>query len=461
MGVTYIGSGSGVFGPAGGGTTNVVPRWTAGFTLGDTSPAVTSNGTDLLLASGAFRPSANDGAALGTATVSWSDLFLASGAVINFVNGDVTITHASNTLTFAGATSGYQFGNVVAPSTDDGAPLGSTTLNWSDLFLATGAVINYNNGAETITHATNTLTFAGFSGGINFGTENLIWSGNTTLYRSSGGGVSLQAPAAGTDAILFSMVPGSTEFTHTTGASSFLSGVASFTAGSGSGSFAGLHLNPIINGTSTGTAYGLVLGSRTNTLTGGTIKLMSLGTTTTDGFTGYTPFVDVIYDSTGSYLQQAMGTGTGFAKIVGVSNVNTTAVGNVGTGTDDLMTYALPANSMSANGKGIRITAWGTAANNANAKTVTVVFGGTTLLSTALTASQVDVWWAEAVVIRTSATAQEAFAELTQGGTVTLSDVEQSTPAETLSGAVTIKCTGTATSDNDIVQEGMVIEFLN
>lgn len=40
--------------------------------------------------------------ALGSAAIGWSDLFLGSGAVINFNAGDVTLTHSSNALTIAG-----------------------------------------------------------------------------------------------------------------------------------------------------------------------------------------------------------------------------------------------------------------------------------------------------------------------------------------------------------------------
>ena len=51
------------------------------------------------MTSSTFFPATNDGVSLGTASGQWSDLFLASGAVINFNNGDVTLTHSSNTLT--------------------------------------------------------------------------------------------------------------------------------------------------------------------------------------------------------------------------------------------------------------------------------------------------------------------------------------------------------------------------
>ena len=58
-------------------------------------------------------PTTTDGSALGTASLMWSDVFLASGAVINFDNGDVMLTHSANTLAFTGASSGYTFDALV------------------------------------------------------------------------------------------------------------------------------------------------------------------------------------------------------------------------------------------------------------------------------------------------------------------------------------------------------------
>jgi len=77
------------------------------------------NGIDeLKLSASALYPNANDGLALGSATLSYADLFLASGGVINWNNGDVTATHAANSLAFAGASSGYSFdANITLNST--------------------------------------------------------------------------------------------------------------------------------------------------------------------------------------------------------------------------------------------------------------------------------------------------------------------------------------------------------
>lgn len=57
------------------------------------------------------------------------------------------------------------------PSTDDGQALGTTALRWSDLFLALGAVINFNNGDVALTHSADNLAVSGgvleAAGGLN------------------------------------------------------------------------------------------------------------------------------------------------------------------------------------------------------------------------------------------------------------------------------------------------------
>jgi len=73
-----------------------------------------------------FSPVTNDGAALGTSSLMWSDIYLAAGAKIQYGNssGEVTITHSSNTIDIS---SGYSTevcnltvdGDITAFSTSD------------------------------------------------------------------------------------------------------------------------------------------------------------------------------------------------------------------------------------------------------------------------------------------------------------------------------------------------------
>jgi hypothetical protein len=128
--------------------------------LGSSTSVRDFNGTNFII-NKTVAPLVNGMAALGTSSLGFSDGFFASGAVLNFNAGDVTVTHAANNLLFAGASSGYTFDAKIYPTSDDGAALGDTTHNFSDLFLASGAVVNFANGNATITHASNTLTVAG------------------------------------------------------------------------------------------------------------------------------------------------------------------------------------------------------------------------------------------------------------------------------------------------------------
>lgn len=54
----------------------------------------------------------------------------------------------------------------LSPSTNDALPLGSSGTAWSDLFLASGGVINWNAGNMTLTHAAGSLTVSNGNFGI-------------------------------------------------------------------------------------------------------------------------------------------------------------------------------------------------------------------------------------------------------------------------------------------------------
>ena len=77
-----------------------------------------ANAHEITLAANELSPNTSDGIALGTGSKMWSDLFLASGAVINLNNGNVTLTHSSNTLTVAAATVAFTASTAVTVSND-------------------------------------------------------------------------------------------------------------------------------------------------------------------------------------------------------------------------------------------------------------------------------------------------------------------------------------------------------
>jgi hypothetical protein len=102
-------------------------------------------------------------------------------------------------------------GSVLAPAASDGTALGSGTLMWADLFLASGAVINFNNGNYTITHSAGLLTTNGnlsltTAGVLTTGTIELGAASDTTIARVGAGDISVEGNtvyrAGGTDVAL-------------------------------------------------------------------------------------------------------------------------------------------------------------------------------------------------------------------------------------------------------------------
>ena len=146
-----------------------------------------------------------------------------------------------------------------------------------------------------------------------------------------------------------------------------------------------------------------------------------------------------------------------------LSYTDTTAVGNVGAGEDDLISYSVPASTLAVDEQKLAIVCWGTTASNADTKTLKGYFGSQLLFTAALTVSQVGQWQVGVVILRTAAATQIALAQVIEGVAstdLTLSINEITAPTETLSGAVVFKLTGEATTTDDISQSGMTLKVV-
>jgi hypothetical protein len=140
--------------------------------------------------------------------------------------------------------------------------------------------------------------------------------------------------------------------------------------------------------------------------------------------------------------------------------VSATQAGTAANTTEtDLWTYSLPANALSADAKGLRITVYYQTAANANTKTTKLYFGSTVLASRAAADSGANGQFV-GEVLRTGASAQAGFVESKINTSVFATTY--TTPAEATSGAISIKVTGQngTASANDVVFKAAIVETL-
>ena len=177
-----------------------------------------------ITASTAILPDASDGAAIGSASLEWSDIFLADGAIINLGDDqDVTLTHVADTGILLNSSRKIQFGDSATfiHQSSDGVMTvdGEATidLNASTAVLVSNdlkldsdaAVLSFGADSEiTLTHSADVGLILKHTATADDKPINLILqTGETDMAANDViGKISWQAPdeGTGTDAILVS-----------------------------------------------------------------------------------------------------------------------------------------------------------------------------------------------------------------------------------------------------------------
>ena len=143
-----------------------------------------NNNKEVVLAENSLSPGTSNGTALGTTSLQWSDLFLADGGVINFKNGDVTLTHTSNTLTMGGGNFVVN-GNLTANSmSGDGSGITGVTAEWDGSINGDAEI----TGSLVLSGTGNITASGGISASGNIiGSEGIFDSGKIRLNIDTSG----------------------------------------------------------------------------------------------------------------------------------------------------------------------------------------------------------------------------------------------------------------------------------
>lgn len=173
----------------------------------------------------------------------------------------------------------------------------------------------------------------------------------------------------------------------------------------------------------------------------------------------------------GRNINKEAGTSGVYARVGGVLKViadTGTTFQNTGAGEDNLMTYSVPGATLAADGDSLEFVAAGTVAANTNNKRIRVRFGSgaVTLVfdteSLTMAAAAQD-WVLRGRLIRTGATNCIGFGELTlelgSTGVKSFASMELGIN-HTLANAGTLKVTGEATANADIIQNTFLIHYL-
>lgn len=221
--------------------------------------------------------------------------------------------------------------------------------------------------------------------------------------------------------------------------------------------------NPIVTGTGgTFTPGSVIFAGAAGTLTQDNASFFFDDTNNRLGLLTVTPTLTL--DVRGR-IGALVGTSTQVGNVGNRIFHNVTDAPTTGTVIETLYTYNLPANALAVDGQSINIDVWATTAGNGNNKTLSVVFGATTIGTSTAQAFNGETMNMKCSVYRTGGATQKArcvYQSFTTG-TFTANNnfvVSASAPAETLSGAVAILVRGTTpTAAADLTANAATIDW--
>lgn len=143
----------------------------------------------------------------------------------------------------------------------------------------------------------------------------------------------------------------------------------------------------------------------------------------------------------------------------GVIDTDLVAKGSVGAAETDLISYLLPAATLDVLNSHIEIMGFGTFAANANNKQLKLKFGSTTLYDSTALALNSGSWKVVAHIFMVSNTVQKCVVEISSSNALLTNSVVYLQATETLTLDQNILFTGTATTNDDIVQESLTVKF--
>jgi hypothetical protein len=161
------------------------PKTVASYTFNSNTGALASTlfSANTITANTAFVPDVNDGAALGTTALQFSDLFLAEGSIINWDNGDVTLTQTGDSLAlaggnlFIGTTAGLSISGVTSNYTLQVSGIDSSP-NFIGIVQESAAIQSRFNGHRCNGSFASKTAVA--SGDMLIAVNGLGWDGGTT-----------------------------------------------------------------------------------------------------------------------------------------------------------------------------------------------------------------------------------------------------------------------------------------